>query len=214
MNGQLEPQAPPMEEAPQGQQAVPAVQGAATGNTEELSPAVQKEMEAYRTILNKILHPKDTRTEVLGMLESGDMEMAVPMAALQIDKMAADSTGGKVSTEARLGGGVYIVSELIELGMASGYWPQPTEEEAQLVFQDTLQDYVEVGLKDGTIDPIELQQGTEGLLNPEQSQMGMQMGQEFDIPNQGSPHQAVYNAKQQEQGQAPPPVPQGGAAPP
>ena len=164
----------------------------------DIPPELKAELDAYRTIINKFLHSDQMRDKTLALLESKDIDIAVPLGAIQIDQLAFRATQGKVSSTARLAGSVHIVGDLIELGIAAQYWPEPSEEEIGVIYQDTLQDFIETGLADGTIDPIELQQSVEPLMSDEQRKVGSAYAEKTGVPMEVNPHVAMGNSQKME----------------
>jgi len=154
-------------------------------NPDKLNPKDKQEMDSYVTMLMDLIHNKATSSSILDMLKSGDPNQTVPATALQVNSMAenmvAQSTGSPPTTNALLGGSIYLVSDLIETGNASGIFSITDEGQVTQIFQDTLQQYIHQGIKNGTIDPVELQQSVEPLLSNEQRQVGMQIGQQAGV---------------------------------
>jgi hypothetical protein len=97
---------------------------------------------------------------------------------------------------------MYLVSDLIEVGNAGGYFKVDQEEQVRDITQATFQNYIERGLKDGSIDPIELQSSVEPLLNEQQKTMGSQFGGEHKVPERPNEETAmeVYGAERERAG--------------
>jgi len=164
----------------------------------ELSPKMKKELEGYKTLLTKLMHSKETRGTTMKMLQ-GPAQVSVPMAAITINAQAEGimkEKGIDVSQDVKIMGSVLLVSDLIELGNASGKWERPIgEEEMKLIYQDTLQDYIEKGIQNGTIDPIELQQQTEPLMNQNQREVGTMLAQKGGVPMELTQQQMIGNQR-------------------
>lgn len=158
----------------------------------ELPPKVQREVENYRAVLTKIMHGKENRDNVLGLLRSYQQpELAVPEVANVIMDQADTIMGTKAPNEYKLGLSGYVIGDLIELGNAAKIWPKVDENEAKNIYQDTVQDYIHKGLKDKTIDPIELQASTEPLMTPQQKEIGAAHAINNGVPPEVDPRAAI-----------------------
>ncbi|RKX64117.1 MAG: hypothetical protein DRP42_06970 [Tenericutes bacterium] len=157
-------------------------------NPEQLSPQEKQEIDSYTTLMMDLIHNKATSNDIQDMLKSGEPSQTVPATAIQVNHMAEQtvkqSTGSMPSSAAKLGGSVYLVSDLIEVGNTSGIFNVQDEAQITQIYQDTLQQYIESGIKDGSIDPIELQQSVEPLLSQEQQETGMAIGQQAGVAPQ------------------------------
>lgn len=147
----------------------------------DIDPKTKKQIDVYSTILTKFIHGKETQKQVLDMLKAGDPIEAIPPAAIAINEQAEKAMKTKPSTDVVLGASVTLVADLIDVGMAAGLFEEPSEEDASFIFQDTLQIYIEKGLKDGSIDPIKLQRDIEPLMSPEQKAAGLAMGKQAGV---------------------------------
>lgn len=85
--------------------------------------------------------------------------------------------------------------------MAKGFF-EISEEEIPALFEDTLQMYIQQGLEDGSIDPIQLQIDGEQLMSEEQRAGGQAIGQHYGVPMNLSQSQIMeqYGNKRAEQG--------------
>lgn len=146
----------------------------------EVPPELQHKIDVMRTATIKLLHGKDTQKPILDMLSAGPLTESVPKAALQVNDMLEKTV--KPEVDVVLANSVTLVSDLIEIADAAGIAPTPPEEEIVGIFQDTLQGYIEKGLKDGTIDPVELQAAVEPLMNGEQRGAGQEMMKAEGLP--------------------------------
>ncbi len=201
----------PMEEKEMG--TVEAIDATAQGK--ELPPKFKKQMNGYKTVLSKMMHSKEMRGQTLDMLKSGPPEISVPNTALAINAKAEEimqSKGIQITSQVKLAGSIFLVSDLVEVGNSGAGWDDPVDdEEAKLIYQDTLQDYIQKGLKDGSIDPIELQQGAEPLLNDAQKAEGAAMAEQGGVPMEVTQQQVLGNQQSviKNQGQAKAQQPQG-----
>lgn len=161
----------------------------------DVPPALKKEMEGFVGAVSKLLHGKETKSKVYEMLQSAPPDKSVPEATFQAVSrvMGAMKQGGKKpSMEAVLSGTVFATGELIEIGNAGGFFEQEIgEQNIQPVLQASIQRTIEEGVKARWIDPIELQTKMEGMLSPEQKQMGLMAGQRTGIPAQAGSAQAM-----------------------
>lgn len=178
---QEDPKAVPQDpQTPQDPQATPQDQ-------QQLDPKVEKEVQAYTMGLSKMLHSKKTQPQVVQMLKSGgDPETLVPQIALLInDQMetAVKQKGQKPSLEVLLGAAQFLVGDLIEMGNAMGIFQIETEEQIGPILQNTMQKYIEKGLKDGSVDPIELQQKVEPMMPEDMRQKALGIAEAEGIPS-------------------------------
>jgi hypothetical protein len=162
--------------------------------------ALSDEDQAYIDALVKLMHSKQTAPKVEDMLESGPPERSIPETALMINNMMEQEArkGGKPPTlEVLFQAGIVVVSDLIEIGNAKGIFNIQEEGDVALLLQNTMQKYVEKGLAEGTIDPIELQQKAEAMMTPEDREAGREMAQSAGLPVEPNEHTAmeVYATK-------------------
>lgn len=177
-----EPQAaPPMER----EQAEPPMKG----EQQEMSKADQ----AYISGLMKLLHGKQTAPMIEEMLQSGPPEKSIPTAALTVNDQMEQAVGKKPPLETCLIAGVYLVQDLIEIGNTAGWFEVVEEKQIQSILQDTMQQYIEKGLKDGSIDPVELQEKIEPLMTEDQRATGLQAAEMTGVPTQAN-EQTVMSA--------------------
>jgi hypothetical protein len=176
------PQGTPL--GPQGNLQDPKVDS--QGEKKKIDPKVEREVQAYIMGLSKMLHSKKTQPKVVQMLKSGgEPEQLVPKIALLInDQMesALSQKGQKPSLDILLGAAQFLVGDLLEMGNALGVFQVETEEQVAPILQNTMQTYIEKGLKDGSIDPVELQQKVEPLMPPEMREKAIGIAQQQGIP--------------------------------
>lgn len=148
-------------------------------------PKLEKESQAYITGLMKILHSKETSPKIMEILKSAPPEQAVPQVALMVNQQmedAARAKGKPPSLEVLLGAGIYLTQDLLEMGNAAGIFQIEGEEAAGEIIKSTLQTYIEKGLKDKTIDPVELQEKVQPLLDEAGMGQGMEAASANGIP--------------------------------
>jgi hypothetical protein len=164
---------------------------------QEIPPGAKADAINYKTVLTKIIHGKENRDNVVNLLKSyNDPNLAVPAAALMIVKQADQVVGKPAPDDIKLGTSAFLVSDLIEIGKAAKLWPDVTEEEERYIYQDTVQDYVSLGISKGTIDPIKLQKDVDPLLTPQQREIGTQVAQQQGIPEEPNPLGIAAQQKQ------------------
>lgn len=175
------------------------------GKQPEISPKMQKEVDAYITGLSKLLHSKNTSGQVVELLKAGPPEETVPSTALLVNKQMEQSIrakGKKPSLDVLVNAGAFLVGDLLEIGNAAGIFQINSEEQVAPILQSTLQTYIENGLADGSVDPVELQQKVEPLLTDGQRSLGMEaagMSGIPEAPNELTAMQA-YGAKERRAG--------------
>lgn len=155
--------------------------------------AVIKKAKGYETVLKNLIHGKQTRDEVIEMLKGGDAIMSVPQAAMTINDMAMDTMekgGIKPDASVQMVASAYLIDDLIQLGEAAGAF-KTEEGDLDHIMEDTYQMYIERGLKDKTIDPIQLQLEAEKAMTPEQMAGGLAVGH-GEVPRRPS-QEAMIN---------------------
>lgn len=172
---------------------------------QQIDPKAKQEMEAYITGLSKLIHGKDSSRQILEMLKGGEPQTTIPATALAVNEMMEGTLkqkGAPPSLDVVLAGGQFLISDLIEIGNASGIFNLTTEEQIGPILQDTMQQYIEKGLENGSIDPVELQKLAEPLMNEEQFNYGMQNAGAAGIPMEPDQNTAMqsYGAKMQKKG--------------
>lgn len=163
---------PPQDVGQQGEGA------AADPKTQE----ILKKAKGYETVLMNLIHGEQTREEAVGMLKSNpDPLVAVPQAAMSINDMGLmtmEQGGIKVEPAVQLVASQYLIDDLIKLGQAAGaYQEEVTEDDVAGIVEDTYQMYIERGLIDKSIDPIQLQIEAEKFMTEEQAAAGVVLGQ-------------------------------------
>lgn len=153
----------------------------------EVDPQTQKEIDLVQASLMQLIHSPETASSVMEELKSGPPEMTIPVIAnSRMEMLKSDPNLEKeISPEAIIAGGLYAVVDLSILGNEAGIWEEPVNEQKMMeIFQDTGSKYIHKGLRDGRIDPIELQSSSELLFNDKQRQAGGMVAQEIGLPSQ------------------------------
>lgn len=168
--------------------------GPQEGQEQAIDPKQKEKAENYISILMNELHSPDTRDDVLEILKSSkDPFVTVPQAALAINDAAAGKitkNGGKVDVATMFIGSQYLVNDLMEIGNAFGIF-KTTEKDFGDLYQDSLQMYIQRGLKDGSIDPIELQLAGEQMMDQNQKVGGHYLAEQKGVPYKPSQQQIL-----------------------
>lgn len=167
----------------------------------EMSPEQQQQLDAYTDNATMVVYSEGPQKEILHSLQSGkDPIDSVAKTAYTVHKQLENSLSaqGEKMTEITLAlGAAHLVSELITLADAAGLYDIPPEDRLE-VYRQSLMYYFQVGIKDGSIDPVELQQTLEPLMNQEQAQAGMQAAGQNGLSKTPPPSQMTRPAKQQQ----------------
>jgi len=157
---------------------------------EELDPKTAQDIKNLASMQMRILHGPNSKGKVIEMLKSGDDPFAiVPHAFNSVNNMAIDmleKSGIEVSPNAQFGASMYLISDLLQLGYAAAGWEELDETEEQNVYEDSLQIIIEKGLKDGSIDPIQLQFEAEKFLDKDQTMAGTELAKASGVPPEPS----------------------------
>jgi len=151
----------------------------------ELSPEEKKQIQVTNAALTDLLYDDRTRPEIENMLSRGDPMMTIPTAVNTVFMKFEDMTQDKgvMPLDIKLACGVHLFSEIMEMGEAKVAVPEDlTEQQMMPILRETIQKYIERGLKEGTIDPIELQQRVEPLLTDQERAIGAKLGKQHGVP--------------------------------
>lgn len=161
--------------------------------------------QAYLAGLMKLLHSKETAPQVDAMLQSAPPEKSVPQAAMVLNdqmEMAVTEKSWKPTLDTLFAAGAFLVNELITIGNTGGFFKVESEEQAKLIFETTFKSYITKGLKDGSIDPVELQAKVEPLMTESQRTTGLKAAYLTNTkmePDQQTVMES-YGAKRERQG--------------
>lgn len=174
----------PESQGPQDQSPVKDAQALVEGG--KVNPALQEKMESYVTTLMHLMHAPETSDNVMEMLSGGPAEQSIPFAANQINSQVEASLKNngvkKIDDAVKIAGAMYLVSDLAELGNSAGVF-EIQQDQLGPILQKTMQDYIHQGLRDKTIDPVQLQLDTEPLLNKQQNKAGVAIQSELGLPS-------------------------------
>lgn len=148
---------------------------------EKMDPKTQKQVDNYSSLLTSIIHAPDSTEYVVEGLQ-GNPKVTVPTMAIAINKQAeqvADNSKNRIPLKAKFISSIYLVKELINLGNMSKAFEQPVQnqEEFSALYKLSLQQYIQAGIKEKTIDPVELQAAVEPLLDDNQRAVGNEIAQ-------------------------------------
>lgn len=186
--------------------------GVLSGDPEQ---KMNKQQEAYVGALVRVLHDKQTSPMVQEMLKAGPPEQTIPRITMEVNDMMqqtiARKGGQSADLETTFLGGAYVVSDLIEIGNAGGFFEVSDEDQVKEILQTTIQTYVERGLKDGSIDPVELQAITEPLLQDSDREEGIAYAKKEGLSMQADENVAMeaFGQKKYREGMLQQPVPGG-----
>lgn len=153
----------------------------------EVSPELQHKMDTYNTALMHIIHNPKTSKSVVEMLKAAPPEQSIPEISLQLTKTVSDSfqkKGEKVEDAVKLCGAMYMISDLSEIGNTARLWEKPVAEgDISNLLTSVVTKYIHSGLRDKSIDPIQLQADAEDLFNDKQKEVGNQMKEKLGLPD-------------------------------
>ncbi len=161
-----------------------------------VDPVKMKNYEGLTSMMVRLLHSDETRPAVLDLLKSNsDPNIAIPVAGnniLQNIDKRLEKGQQKISNEVKVAAAQGLVTDLIKLGNSEKLWETPVAEEAvPQIYQDTLQKYIETGVANNTLDPIQLQREAEQLMNDQQKEIGGEMQQRGNLPPAPTPEMAA-----------------------
>jgi hypothetical protein len=167
-------------------------EGQAPATTEDLDPKLLRQSESLIAGLMKLTHSKETRDQVMELLQSGDPIQAVPATAnmiyQQLEGMSKKAV--EVDNEVKLTAMSVLVSDLLDLGTSAGVF-QISEEQVGPILEASIQQYIQRGIEEGTIDPVELQAQVEQLMPPEQRQKGLELAGKTGVPQAATREMAM-----------------------
>ena len=191
----------------QNQQGAPP-QGAPQ-QQEKLTPQQEKmklEIEKNAALYMKVLHGKKSRNKIYDILKAAPAEQSIPQAAMVVMQIVDKNTpeSHNPPPEVMFGSGAYLIQDLIEICNAGGFGIEEPigPAQGQEIMMRTMQKYIEYAIPNGKLDPIQLQQAVEPLLNDQQREMGTQAAQQVGISMQpGTSHAMETYANQRVAGE-------------
>ena len=140
-----------------------------------MSEAQQLQLDAYRDNATIVVFSEESQAAILQQLQVGENPIdSVANTAYTIHRQLEESlkrTGEQMTEVTLVLGAAHLVTELIVLAEAAGLYTLEAGDRAE-AFRHAAMKYFEVGLKNGTIDPVKLQQEIEPLMNEEQRAFG------------------------------------------
>lgn len=172
----------PMEQ-PQGRQQLPG---------KKPSKAQVEQVKTLAAGMIDMAHDERMSKHLHQMLQAGQPQVSVPQAAMTVYQQFKNALGGKakMGLEMRLSAYTALTGELIEFGNEAGIF-NLNEQGVTETMQNSFQLFVETGLKDKSIDPIELQEVVEPLMNSQQQQLGNEAAQQTGVPGRMSREMAT-----------------------
>jgi hypothetical protein len=171
----------------------------------ELGPAQQAQLDAYQDNATLAVFNEEKQPEILQSLQQYDNPIeSVAQTAFTIHKQFEAGLGKReeaMTEVTMLLGAAHLVSELILLADAANLYHLEPEQRLE-AFRVAVMKYFEAGLKDGSIDPVELQKTIEPLMTQEQKEAGLQMMEKHKMSKTAPP--SGQFAKQQQQPQQQP----------
>lgn len=163
---------------------------------------VTKQVETLQGAITDMIYQPKVKGAVQKMIKDGNPQMTIPGATIMVFTKFEDimtPKNGPMPLDLKLIGGLHTFTEVAELAQAMGVLPpEISEEELQPLMKSAMQQYIQKGLKDKSIDPVELQQAVEPLMTDQEKQIGMQMGADQGVPEGVTQEQAQEGLLQQQ----------------
>ena len=166
----------------------------------EIGPAQQMQIDAYSDNATIVVFSEQSQPAVLQSLQSGKNPIdSVAITANLIHRRLQDSlekNGEKMTEITMCLGAAHLVAELIVLADAAKLFTLENEDRLE-AYRHTLMRYFEAGLKDGSIDPVELQKTIEPLMTDEQRAYGEEQMVKNGIMKTPPASSAMFRNRQQ-----------------
>jgi hypothetical protein len=197
------PEATPGETIQEDQQAVDEMaSGLVQEDDAEISPSQQMQLDAYNDNATLVVYTAESQPAILQSLQTGKNPIdSIARTANLIHKRLQSSLekeGEKMTEITMCLGAAHLVSELIVLADAAKLY-QLNEQDRLEAYRHTIMQYFEAGLKDGSIDPVELQKTIEPLMNQDQRQAGLEQAEKNAILKTAPPSGKMNRSPQQPQ---------------
>lgn len=170
----------------------------------EIGPAQQMQLDAYTDNATLVIYSEESQPAILQSLQSEkEPIMSVAVTAFIVHKKLESSLAaeGEKMTEITMAlGAAHVVSELVVLAEAAGLYTLSPEERLE-AYKQAVMKYMEAGLKDGSIDPVELQKSIEPLMTREQRDYGMQQMEQHSLSKTAPPSNMFKKPQEQPQSQ-------------
>lgn len=150
------------------------------------SPEKQKQINMVNSMLTDMVYHEDAKASVQSMLKQGPPEMTIPKVVntlfMKFEDMTAEKKG-PIPLDIKLVAGVHLFSEVLELAESMGIVREDlSPDQLQPMLKASIQEYIQRGLKEGSIDPIELQERVEPLLSDEEREIGLGFAKAMEKP--------------------------------
>ena len=164
------------------------------GTMLEQTPDLVRKAEVYITAALKMIHDKKAGSPILETLKELPPEEAIPQLTQLVHSQIEGAVSKKAGQKPDFGTAVYgmsfITMELANLGNAAGFFQMPAED-AMKLSEKPIQKYIHQGLKEGEIDPIQLQETMEALMPEEMRKDALAAGQKAGYPQKPGTMQAM-----------------------
>lgn len=162
---------------------------------QEIPQDKKNAIESAQNVILKMVYSKETMPDVLRMLKSGEPTQTIPNTANMIFKKLEQSSESKIPGDIKLAAATSLVMELTQIGNESKTF-QINEQQMKPILQNTYRIYIENGLKDGTIDPIELQKSVNPMLKGNAKGYGEEVAQKEGMPMEPTQAMAIQKGTQ------------------
>lgn len=168
-------------EIPKNQDMALGAKMADPSQRQKANPAKIRQVEDITAMFMHLIHGPDTREATLNTLKANpDPAKAVPAAANMLMNRVEQQTikrKKRLPDDVKVAAAQYMVPDLAMLGNKAQVWDRQVDQsELPQMLQDTMQIYIRKGIKNKSIDPVELQRAAEKLMTPEQKAAAMKMG--------------------------------------
>jgi len=171
----------------------------------EIGPAQQMQIDAYSDNATLVVFSEQSQPAILQSLQAGENPIdSVAKTANLIHKRLQSSLekeGEKMTEITMCLGAAHLVAELIVLAEAAKLFTLENKDRLE-AYRHTLMQYFAAGLKDGSIDPVELQKTIEPLMSDEQRAFGEQQMNQSGIMKTAPPSGGMNSMPQQQPQQA------------
>ena len=153
---------------------------------DSFTPEQKEKLDLSANMLTDMLYNPKTKNEVIKMIKDAPPEQSIPYTVNAVYERFEGMTNdkiGEIPLNMKLATGVHLFSEVMEMAENMGLIPEEIPEQTiQSLLKDTIKIYIEKGLKDGTVDPIDLQNRVEPLLSDKEKKIGLDVGSKSGIP--------------------------------
>lgn len=143
-----------------------------------------RSFKAYRDMIYKMLHSKETKNQIDQMLQSGDPNVTIPQIASTVSDQAVrafQSGGQELPTKSLVGGSLVLGTELIEIGNSGGFF-NVDQRNALPIIERATKAVIKNGIKQGYLDPVEVQNLMESEMDDSQRMAGLRAGRNVGVP--------------------------------